>query len=77
MRRVSLNAECKISPMIQFDIMRLGRYSDICMRVTYSNIYLHIIFHIKNIATPIDENDLPKVFRYIGGVMRTDTDTGQ
>ena len=75
MRRVRPNAECKISPMIQFDIMRLGCYSDICMRATYSNIYLHIIFHIKNIATPIDENDLPEVFRYIGGVIRSNSGT--
>ena len=41
------------------------------MRDTYSNIFLHIIFHLKNIATPIAEKDLPEVFRYIGGVIRS------
>jgi REP element-mobilizing transposase RayT len=41
------------------------------MRDTYSNIYLHIIFHIKNSADPIAEKDMPEVFRYIGGVIRS------
>ena len=45
------------------------------MRDTYSNIYLHIIFHTKNIHTPIEENDLPEVFRYIGGVIRASSGT--
>ena len=43
------------------------------MRDTYSNIYLHIIFHIKNIESPIEESDLPEVFRYIGGVIRSNS----
>ena len=41
------------------------------MRDTYSNIYLHIIFLIKNSADPIAEKDMPEVFRYIGGVIRS------
>lgn len=41
------------------------------MRDTYSNIYLHIIFHIKNDTAPIAENNLPEVVRYIGGVIRS------
>ncbi|MBR3927069.1 MAG: transposase [Akkermansia sp.] len=45
------------------------------MRDTYSNIYLHIIFHTKNIEVPIEENDLPEVFRYIGGVIRSSSGT--
>ena len=45
------------------------------MRDTYSNIYLHIIFHVKNIAFPIKEDDLPEVFRYIGGVIRSNSGT--
>ncbi len=40
------------------------------MKDTYSNIYLHIIFHIKNTNELIAESDLPEVFRYIGGVVR-------
>ena len=45
------------------------------MRDTYSNIYLHLIFHTKNISVPIEENDLPEVFRYIGGVIRSNSGT--
>ena len=45
------------------------------MRDTYSNIYLHIIFHIKNIDVSIAENDLSEVFRYIGGVIRSSSGT--
>ena len=45
------------------------------MRDTYSNIYLHIIFHIKDSNIPIEESDLPEVYRYIGGVIRTNSGT--
>ena len=30
------------------------------MRDTYSNIYLHIIFHVKDSNIPIEESDLPE-----------------
>ena len=38
---------------------------------TYTNIAVHIIFHTKNDYTKIEESDLPQLFQYIGGVIKT------
>ena len=38
---------------------------------TYTNVAVHIIFHTKNGCPKIEEPDLPELFRYIGGVIKT------
>ena len=38
---------------------------------SYTNINVHIIFHTKSGTCMIDEADLPQIFRYIGGVIRS------
>lgn len=40
------------------------------MAHTYTNINVHIIFHIKNTSCVIREEDLSRVFQYIGGIIR-------
>ena len=37
---------------------------------TYTNINVHIIFHIKSRECEMIEEDLPEIFRYIGGLVR-------
>ena len=37
---------------------------------TYTNINVHIIFHIKCSECEMIEEDLPEIFRYIGGLVR-------
>ncbi|MBQ4635400.1 MAG: IS200/IS605 family transposase [Akkermansia sp.] len=41
-----------------------------CMAHTYTNINVHIIFHIKNTSCVIREEDLSRIFQYIGGIIR-------
>ena len=38
---------------------------------TYTNVAVHIIFHTKNGCPKIAESDLPQLFQYIGGVIKT------
>lgn len=38
---------------------------------SYTNINVHIIFHIKNGQCEMFEEDLPEIFRYVGGTIRT------
>ncbi|MCR5453481.1 MAG: transposase [Bacteroidales bacterium] len=40
------------------------------MASTLVKIYIHIVFHVKNTGVPIREEDLPRIFDYIGGVIR-------
>ena len=40
------------------------------MSSSYINISLHIIFHIKNTSCVIKEEDLSRLFHYIGGTIR-------
>lgn len=40
---------------------------------SFSNITVHIIFHCKNGACLIKEDDLPEVFHYIGGIIRAES----
>ena len=37
---------------------------------SYINTNVHIIFHVKNTCA-IRENDLPQVFQYVGGIIRS------
>lgn len=37
---------------------------------SYINVYIHIIFHTKCYGTMMKEEDLPQIFRYIGGIIR-------
>ncbi len=41
------------------------------MGSSYININIHIIFHIKSTSCLIKEENLPEVYRYIGGLIRT------
>ncbi|MBQ6080230.1 MAG: IS200/IS605 family transposase [Muribaculaceae bacterium] len=41
------------------------------MANTYVNNILHIVFHVKTKCTPIVENDLDHVHRYIGGIVKS------
>ena len=38
---------------------------------SYTNIIIHLIFHIKDSACPMKEEDLPQIFRYVGGIIRS------
>ena len=38
---------------------------------SFTNIYVHLIFHTKSQGCKIREEDLPRVFHYIGGVIRS------
>ena len=38
---------------------------------SYTNINVHIIFHIKSNGILMSEKDLPEIFRYIGGTIRS------
>ena len=38
---------------------------------SYINIYIHIIFHVKSGKCEMKEDDLPQIFRYIGGAIRS------
>ena len=37
---------------------------------TYANIIIHIIFHTKSKGCTMKEEDLSKIFHYIGGIIR-------
>ena len=37
---------------------------------SFANINIHIIFHVKSGGCEILEEDLPKIFQYIGGMIR-------
>ena len=37
---------------------------------SFANIYVHLIFHTKTGGCTIKDDDLPRIFRYIGGVIR-------
>lgn len=45
------------------------RYTQSMSR-SYTNIIIHLIFHIKCSASPMKEEDLPQIFRYLGGIIR-------
>ena len=38
---------------------------------SYTNIIIHLIFHIKDSACFMKEEDLPQIFRYLGGIIRS------
>ena len=40
------------------------------MSSSYINVSLHIIFHIKNTSCVMKEEDLTRIFHYIGGIIR-------
>ncbi len=40
------------------------------MANTLVKIYLHLVFHVKSTSIPMREEDLPRVFDYIGGIIR-------
>ena len=40
------------------------------MANTYTKLNVHIIFHVKSTGTPIRNEDLPLVFKYIGGIIQ-------
>lgn len=42
----------------------------IVMANTLVKVYLHIVFHIKNRHSLIREEDLPRLFEYIGGTIK-------
>ena len=37
---------------------------------SYTNIIIHLIFHIKDTACLMKEDDLPQIFAYMGGIIR-------
>lgn len=41
------------------------------MATTFTNVFVHIIFHTKSASVKINEKDLPEIFRYIGGVIHS------
>lgn len=41
------------------------------MGESYLNINLHIIFHIKYSSCEMSECDLPRIFNYMGGIIRS------
>lgn len=40
------------------------------MANTYTKLNIHIVFHVKSTSVCIKYKDLPKVFAYIGGIIR-------
>lgn len=40
------------------------------MANTYTKLNIHIVFHVKSTGVCIKNEDLPKVFAYIGGIIR-------
>ena len=40
------------------------------MSDSYLNINLHIIFHVKYSSCRMEERDLPRIFNYMGGIIR-------
>jgi REP element-mobilizing transposase RayT len=40
------------------------------MANTYTKLNIHIIFHVKSTGIPIRREDLPLVFKYIGGIIQ-------
>ena len=40
------------------------------MSHSFTNINLHVIFHVKHTGCKIKEEDLPRLFHYIGGTIR-------
>ena len=42
----------------------------IVMANTYTQLYTHIVFHVKSTGTVMREEDLERVFQYIGGIIR-------
>lgn len=40
------------------------------MANTYTKLNIHIVFHVKSTGVCIKYKDLPKVFAYIGGIVR-------
>ena len=42
----------------------------IVMANTYTQLYTHIVFHVKSTGIIMREEDLERVFQYIGGIIR-------
>ena len=42
----------------------------IVMANTYTQLYTHIVFHVKSIGIIMRDEDLERVFQYIGGIIR-------
>ena len=42
------------------------------MANTYTQLYTHIVFHTKSTGVVMREKDLPRVFEYIGGAIRSE-----
>ena len=42
------------------------------MANTYTQLYTHIVFHTKSTGIVMREEDLGRVFEYIGGIIRTE-----
>ena len=40
------------------------------MANTYTKLNIHVVFHVKSTGVCIKNEDLPKVFAYIGGIVR-------
>ena len=40
------------------------------MAQSLSQIYIHLVFHIKNDGIALLEDDCPKMFAYIDGILR-------
>ena len=40
------------------------------MANTYTKLNIHIVFHVKSTGIPIREEDLGRVFAYIGGIIQ-------
>ena len=39
------------------------------MGSSFSQVYVHIVFHVKNDKIKMREVDLPRIFQYIGGII--------
>lgn len=42
------------------------------MANTYTQLYTHVVFHTKSTGVVMREEDLARVFQYIGGIIRTE-----
>ena len=40
------------------------------MASTLVKIYVHLVFHVKSTGIPMREEDLPRIFDYMGGIIR-------
>ena len=47
-------------------------YLQIIMANTYTQLYTHIVFHTKSTGIVMREEDLSRVFQYIGGAIRSE-----